>query len=975
MSAATCRQKFGLVVCLGLACSAPVWSGAAAAPPETPDAQTAAQGAVELTTVEVLGSHIRRVDVETQHPVFTVDRAEILRTGLSSVSDIIQNIVFNGETLNRHINNGGNGEMLANLRSLGFNRTLVLLNGQRFVTDIGGGVDLSAIPFSIVDHIDVLLDSASAIYGSDAIAGVINIVTRSGYEGGELGIYGAQYDQDDGQRVLYDLSYGTKGDGWSASAGIEYGRDDPVFAGSREISSVPRYGLPTAATGSNATPYSWLTPKSRRSLGRVAPLRLRPGRPGTSIDDFRPIVPFAEAYNYAPLNYMETPQQRRSVFAQGRYEIGSDLALTADVLVNQRSSAQQLAEPVVGFSSNNPGVPDGFGISADNAYNPFGEPIITARRRFSESGPRVFDQTADTGRLHVGLDGAFVLAARDFTWGADAIATQVRAREFTGTYADDRKLALAVGPSYFDASGVAHCGTPDATIAGCVPINLFGPPGSLTPAMLDYVNANEINRTSNDSRVVDAHATTNQLFELPAGGLGFAAGIQYRRESGSQIIDPLRASGNENGNGASHGSTTGSYSVKEAYLEFDAPLLADKPFAQKLDFIVGTRYSRYTNFGATTNSQYGMRWKPVDDLLLRANYAEGFRAPAVSELFGGTEQVSGVPEDPCDQINADIPPTPATLARCTKLGVPPNVDSSTAGGATLSGGNPDLQPETSRSSGLGIVYTPQQLTGLDLSIDWYQIQVRNAIADPGAQAVVDDCYMRNADAACAYIVRDPVNGTLHQVTDLKQNLRGGIETEGYDFTVNWRHEMPVGRLSAHWVTNYVDYFGEIGQPQPGSTLADGSIAFGNTAGLSSPTVSNLFGVIWRWRSQLQVAWENDSWSASITGRYYSSILEDCGNVTFTALVVHDPSLRNLCSNPDHEILIGGFPVAENRVPSVTYTDIEGTWHSPWNAYFTFGVRNALDRTPPVSYSAFANSFFPEYDMPGRFFYVRYRQKF
>jgi len=913
------------------------------------EAATAADAPV-LATVEVLGSHIRRVDVETQHPVFTIDRAEILRTGLSSVSDIIQNIVFNGETLNRRINNGGNGEMLANLRSLGFNRTLVLLNGQRFVTDIGGAVDLSAIPFGNVDHIEVLLDSASAIYGSDAIAGVINIVTRGGYEGGELGIYGGQYDQDDGQRTLYDLSYGAKGERWSASAGMEYGRDDPVFAGNREISAVPRYGLPPEATGSGATPYSWLTPKSRVPLRRFAPVRLLPDRPGTSIDDFRQVNQFTDQYNYAPLNYMETPQQRRSVFAQGRYEFSPALALSVDALVNQRSSAQQLAPPVVGFSSNNAGLPDGFGISAGNAYNPFGEPIVTARRRFT-------------------------LADRDFSWGADAIATQVHARELTGTYADNSKLSLAAGPSYFDASGSTHCGTPDATIPDCVPIDLFGPPGSLTPAMLDYVNANEINRTTNESRVVDARVTTNDLFALPAGGLGFAAGIQYRRESGSQIIDPLRASGNENGNGVTYDSTTGAYSVKEAYLEFDAPLLAEKPFAQKLDFIVGTRYSNYTNFGGTTNSQFGMRWKPVEDLLVRANYAEGFRAPAITELFQGTQRQSGVPEDPCDQINNDPPPTAAVLARCAKLGVPADVDSSLAGGNTLQGGNPDLQPETSRSSGIGVVYTPQQVHGLDLSIDWYHIEVRNAIGDAGPQSVVDDCYVRNSDAACAYIVRDLVDGTLFRVTDLMQNIRGGIETEGYDFTLNWRHDTPLGRLSAHWVTNYVDYFGEIGQPQQGSTLADGSIAVGNMAGLSSPTISNLFGVIWHWRSELQVAWENESWSASITGRYYGKILEDCSAVTNVAANVHDPSLLNLCTNPSHLILIGGIAVPENRVPSVTYTDIEATWHAPWKAYFTFGVRNALDRAPPISYSAFANSFFPEYDMPGRFFYVRYRQQF
>ena len=961
LTVAACRSFAASVLLLSLPAAADETGTAADAP--------------VLGTVEVLGSHIRRVDIETQHPIFTIDRAEILRTGLSSVSDVIQDIVFNGETLNRRINNGGNGEMLPNLRSLGPNRTLVLLNGERFVTDIGGAVDLSAIPISMVDRIEVLLDSASAIYGSDAIAGVINIITRRDYDGGELGIYGAQTDYDDGERREYDLSFGRKGDGWSAAIGAEYSRDDPVFAGNRTISAVPRYGLPPGAVGSGATPYAWLTPKSRVKLRRLAPVRLLPDRPGTSIDDFRQIEPFADQYNYAPLNYLETPQQRRGLFAQGHYEFSAALALNADVLLNQRSSAQQLAPPVVGFSINNAPLPDGFGISADNAYNPFGEPIVTARRRFVESGPRIFDQTADTGRLHVGLDGAFTLASRDFTWGADAIATKVRATELTTAYADDRKLSLAVGPSYFDAGGVAHCGTPDAPIADCVPLNFFGPPGSFTPAMLDYVNANETNRTTNDSRVVDARVTTNDLFALPAGGLGFAAGIQYRRESGSQIIDPLRASGNENGNGVTYESTTGSYSVNEAYLEFDAPLLADKQFAQKLDFVVGTRYSRYTNFGATTNSQFGLRWKPIDDLLVRTNYAEGFRAPAITELFQGTQRGSGVPDDPCDQINNDPPPTPAVLARCAQLGVPADVDSSNAGGNTLQGGNRDLQPETSRSSGVGIVYTPQQVPGLDLSIDWYDIQVRNAIGDPGPDAVVSDCYVRNSDAACAYIVRDPVTGTLFQVTDLIQNIRGGIETEGYDFTVNWRHDTPLGRLSAHWVTNYVDYFGEIGQPAQGSTLSDGSIAVGNVAGLSSPTISGLFGVIWHWRSQLQVAWDHDPWSASITGRYYGSIVEDCERVTDTASNVNDPSLRNLCSNPDHLVMIGGFPVPENRVPSVTFTDIEGTWHAPWQAYITFGVRNALDRAPPVAYSAFANSFFPEYDMPGRFFYIRYRQQF
>jgi iron complex outermembrane recepter protein len=695
--------------------------------------------------------------------------------------------------------------------------------------------------------------------------------------------------------------------------------------------------------------------------------------PGTSPDDFRPFDRAADKYNYTPLNYLQTPQDRRAVFAQGRYEFSSTLAFVADALVNQRRSAQQLAPPAVSFSADDAGQPDGFGISANNVYNPFGEEIVQVARRFMESGPRVFDQTADTSRLHLGLDGAFTLADRNFTWAADAIGTQVRQREYTTAYADNSKLALAVGPSYFDANGVARCGTPDAPISDCVPINFFGPPGSITPAMLDYVNANEVNRETNASYVFDAHASTNELFTLPAGGLAFAAGVQYRRESGSQLEDPLRASGNENGNGTSSESTSGAYSVTEAYVEFDAPLLAERPFAKNLDFIVGTRYSNYTNFGGTTNSQFGLRWKPDDDLLVRANYAEGFRAPAITEVFQGTARGPDFANDPCDQVNNA--PTAAVLARCAQLGVPPNVDSSLQTLTSVQSGNPNLQPETSRGSGVGAVYAPQSLPGLDLSLDWYRIQVRNAITGPNSQSVVDDCYVYNRDAACAYIQRDPADGNLRQVTALWENLPGGIETEGYDFTLNWKHDTPAGLIGINWVTNYVDYFGEIGQPRPGSTLPDGSIAVGNVAGLSSPTTSGLFGVIWHWRSQMALTWQRDVWSASITGRYFGKIAEGCDNVLTVAHVVHDPSLRNLCTGPDETVLIAGVPSSVNRVPSVTFTDLEGTWASPWGAHVTLGVRNAFDRTPPVSYSAFANSFFPDYDLPGRFWYARYRQSF
>ncbi len=942
---------------------------------------TADQTPQQLEQVEIIGSHIRNVDLETQHPVLVLDRADIERTGLTSTSDIVQAIVANGETLNRNINNFSNndvnrGSQEINLRSLGANRTLVLVNGARWVQETSGAVDLSAIPLALVEQIEVLLDSASAIYGSDAIGGVINIITRKEYDGGELGVYYGQTSYGDGDRRAYDLNFGHKGDGWSASGGIEYSNDDGIMAGNRSISAVPIFGLPPGATGSIFTPYTFLVPESY--LGEFLsqpglPLRLISGRPGTSPSDFRLIDLNQDLYNYAPQTYLQTPQERRAVFAQARYEFSASLAFTADVLFNQRRSAQQLSPSDITLDTTNAGSPDAIGISQDNVYNPFGEPIAFALRRLVEGGPRIFQQTNDTARLHVALDGVFSVWGKDFAWGADAATTRSDMREYTGPYGDDSKLSLALGPSFFDESGNAHCGTPSAPISGCVPLNLFGPPGSISPAMLSYIDAFETNRTRGDSRDFAGHVTSSDLAALPAGPLGFAAGIEHRHENGADLLDPLEVSGEANGNGVTNSSTSGAYSITELYVEFDAPVLADRPLVQKLDVTAGSRYSDYSNFGGTTNSQLGLRWKPIDDLLVRANVAQGFRAPAITELFQGASQFQDLSlSDPCDPVNN---PTPAISARCRALGVPADVNSSFAANNVTQIGNPDLKPEQSLSHGVGVVFTPAWLEGLDASVDWYDIRIRNAIGDLGDNATVYDCYARNSDAACALITRAS-DGTIAHVTDLYQNIPGGIETEGYDIAVTYRHNTPIGLLSARWNTNYVDYFGEIGKPAPGSILPDGSKAQGNVVGLNSPNlaISTLFGVIWRWRSQMQLAWDRAPFGASITGRYFSHIDEDCSAVVDAAQQLGNPSLANLCSNPNRSILISGSPVPENRVPSVTFTDLQGSWDAPWHARMSLGVRNVFDRTPPVAFSS-ANSFFPDYDLPGRFYYASYRQHF
>lgn len=222
---------------------------------------------------------------------------------------------------------------------------------------------------------------------------------------------------------------------------------------------------------------------------------------------------------------------------------------------------------------------------------------------------------------------------------------------------------------------------------------------------------------------------------------------------------------------------------------------------------------------------------------------------------------------------------------------------------------------------------------------------------------------------CSHITRNP-DGTLAHIDAITRNIPGGIETEGWDFALSWKRTTRAGDFDLRWDNAYVDYWGEIGKPARGSQLPDGSLAQGNVVG----TNNDLYGVIWRLRSVAMLAWQHGAWGASITGRYFSPIIEDCSGPPHIAQVVGDPSLRFLCSDPDH--MENGSPAPLNRVGAVTYVDLETNWRAPWQGIFTLGVRNALDREPPLarSYRAY-NSFFPDYDVPGRFYYASYRQKF
>ncbi|MFC5571607.1 TonB-dependent receptor plug domain-containing protein, partial [Lysobacter yangpyeongensis] len=598
--------------------------------------------ATTLERIEVTGSRIKRTDIETSQPVFSLSRDDIQAQGLTSVGDVIQNITSNGSTLNTTMNNGGNGETRVSLRNLGSNRTLVLVNGRRWIggTGLGGAVDLNTIPTAAVERIEVLKDGASSIYGSDAIAGVVNVILRQNFDGAEANAYFGQFDKGDGTRESYDFTVGSAGDRWAAMLGVGYVKEEPVWAGDRDISKEPVAGT-GAAFGSTTSPdgrfalCSGVFTPGACSVGQTRPDGTAGQfsyNPGQTPADWRPWGAGPnDVYNFAPDNYLLTPQERRSIFANGSLDITDNLRFKVTTTYNERVSEQLLAAmPIVlgtgpGANTQSRAV----SISPFSLYNPFGNPdlggdgvtsVSRIQRRAVETGGRSFNQDVTTFAFDGAFEGSFdIFNDRVLDWEAGFFWGRNQSNNVTNGLFNVLALKDGLGPSMLDGSGNPVCvrtpGDLSTVISGCVPINLLGGVGSLTQDMLDYATFVAHDQFEYKQKTYYANIG-GELFDIgDAGAFAFSFGLEHRTESGFDSPDALINSGNTTGNART--ATKGGYKVDEAYLELAIPVLKDLPGARLLDFSVATRYSDYSNFGDTLNSKFGFRWKPIDDLMVR----------------------------------------------------------------------------------------------------------------------------------------------------------------------------------------------------------------------------------------------------------------------------------------------------------------------------------------------------------------------
>ncbi len=918
----------------------------APANPSTTAAEPSSGGEIVVT-----GSRIRRDPLSQDSPIVFVDQTDIAKTGLNSINDVLQRLPSAGGGLNGKFNNSGNfgnppdgggvgaGAAEIDLRYLGSKRTLVLVDGLRFVnassaSGVPGSVDLNAIPDSMIERVEVLQDGASAIYGSDAIAGVVNIITKKSQDGFNASAQLGGYDDGDGFSQNYQLSWGNGDDGpTQIVVGGNWVKQDSISSADRAISLFPNPYSTSCTEGgcSSGTPNGrfivFPSVDPREDLTLIA--ALPPGVTPTPADYRAFAADGSDRFNFAPYNFILTPLKRLGGFISAKQELGPDINLSGKVVYNHRTSKNQAAPlPLfVGPDAGNGNLLDRISIDGTNQFNPFGVTLESGfnlngtpngnapnyafiGRRVVEGGPRRYNQTVDTWYGTATLDGKFGLFDHDWFWDVNGLYGKNKADQTVFGNINAANLAQALGP--------------DAGCTGsCVPFNIFGGAGSITPAMLDFVGFEQNDSSKQKLWSVSANVTGG-LLDLPGGTLGLAVGVEHRDYSGSFDPDPLVAAGL--GSDIPAQPTSGGYNVDEIYAELNAPILAHQPFADLLELNGAVRYSDYSRSGSTTTFKGGVNWKPIPDLRLRASYSEGFRAPTIGELFGTPTRFDQELADPC---SADQNPTGTVAANCATLGVPVGYQQNNPQLSVVTSGNEDLDAESSKGWNVGAVYSPTFLPRFSIEANYYNIKIKNAIFSDAGDKLAR-CVATLDAIACAAVSRT-ASGQIAQISGVLDNVNG-INSDGLDLNLSYRtDELSFGRFGFTFNNTFLFNYDII------VPTADGTSKI-SREGTEQGSPDQAFP---EWKAIGIVDWDWHSFGASFTGRHIKEVTESQNG---------------------------------NKLNDRTYFDLQLRWQSPDFADhfgFAIGVNNMFDKDPPGCISCGLNNYDPgTYDVPGRYLYAR-----
>lgn len=895
------------------------------------------QGEVaQIEEVLVTGSRIARADLEGANPVTVINREQILRTGSPTIGEILQNLPSSaGGAVNTSVNNGGSGAVRFSLRGLGTGRTLVLINGKRAVASglgANSSVDLNNIPSAIIERVEVLKDGASAVYGSDAVAGVVNIITRTDFEGAEWTSEFGQTSESDGDQTKHEFTLGTSTEKGNFVVSGYWAEQEPIWAGDRSYSKEEIWFHPywdpsgQASGGSSAPPWGNYAGSDGVRYTRGPELS----------DSWRERDGQTDAYNYAPANYTQTPNERWGFSGFGAYNIGDlgavkNVKATAEVMYTHRKSQRLIAPeplaPLVFFGVPAPYSDLNYYNITQGPKNAAGETMVIDdwRRRMVETGGRDQLHETNTHQISLGLSGEI----NDWNWDISAVYGENDANIIDQGYFQLERVGDAVGPTFMDASGNLMCsvdGTEASIIDGCVPLNVFGIPGTdteVTAEMLQYASGNYVSITEGGNDMLQTQANiSGTLFELPAGAVGMAAGIEHRSVNGFSQPDSLQLLGVSTAGSAL--ATAGGYSLDEVYLELAIPVM------ESVELSIASRYSDYSTFGSTTNSKVGFRWTVSEELVVRGSMSEAFRAPGVPDLYGGQSSTFPTVTDPCADNATSF---------CVTNGVPEGGydDSGIIQIPSKVGGNINLQPETADSVTFGLVYQPAWADGLAITVDYWKTEIDNAISSNGPQVILDSC--ANSGANCGLIDRwgagSPAGqGNIIFIYDLAANV-GGVDADGIDLSVSY--QMPQTQYGLFGFQFDAAFLGSYDKLLSTGEVIKHAGEFKNNDNGNFPDLKFTLGA----------NWNHGNWSANYTGRFIDEVNED---------------LKQWYSVP-----------GESRtVDSQFVHDIQASYKvSDYNSTITLGIDNVSDEQPPFAYSGFNDNTDPRtYDTRGRYMYGR-----
>jgi outer membrane receptor protein involved in Fe transport len=988
------RKKLSLAVAQAL--SAGICVGLAGPMAYAQPAPAPAPERIEKLTVT--GSRLPVTpNLESTSPISIITAQDIKFENPVSIEWLLNSMPQVAADYGNNIANGATGTATVNLRGLGAARTLVLINGRRMPagSPIFFPTDISSIPLPLIQRIDIYTGGASAVYGSDAVAGVVNFIMNDRFEGVQFDIGHSFFNHQQGNgladvvaaravgnpaqfKVPGDVDSDGEVENYSVTLGgnfangkgnavvfLGYERQRAVLQGSRDYSA--------CSTGTNANGFTCAGSGTSAPGSRF--FNLATGDNLVTANTAGNLRPFTtnDQFNFAPYNHFQRPDERYLADFFAHYDIVPWARAYTEFQFHDDRTNAQIAPSGIFFggpgsaqtlSFNNPLLSDAFkaalGITPTNPVD-----VLIAHRN-QEGGGRVADlrHTSYRGVLGVKGDIPFLKGWDYDVWYqmGKVVYQQNYLNDFSGTRIT-RSLNVVTDPT----TGQPVCASVlDGSDPNCVPYNIFRL-GGITQAALNYLQTPGLQTGFTEQSVVGGTVSADlgmYGWRLPwsKDGIGVAFGAERRLEKLELVVDQAFATGDLAGQGGPTLPVNGRYDVKEVYAEVKVPIIQDQPWAQLLSVNGSYRYSDYSTGKTTDTYGIGAEWAPIKEVRLRGSYQQAIRAANIVELF--TPQglgLFGMNADPCGLTGSGGPPT-ATLAQCVGSGLAPAQYGSAlltnpAGQYNqLQGGNPALDPEKAKTYTLGVVVQPMR--NFNISVDYWQIKVDNLISIIPSSLAVQNCVF--SGTLCNLVNRDPTTGALWIgggfVTGTNVNL-SKEKTSGVDITANYNQPLGAwGNLGLNFQGSWLEKF--VLEPIPGQGDYDCAGLFGPTCGATT------IGVAPEWRHRLRGTWSTP-WNVDVsaTWRHIDKVKVEFGS-----------------GNP---ILAGDFDPAGAELAARDYFDLAAMWAI--NKQFTLwvGVNNVFDKDPPIGSSATAvvapfgsgNTYPQMYDALGRRIFISLSAKF